>query len=102
MNAGTILLVGIVGIALYLVSLYNRLVSLPAAQACNPLVSSQEQYGQLVAHALDYATRHGIRALELKTDARFRFHSDDFGRSTGGYSTYILDLQPELSEIEAG
>ena len=73
----------------------NRLVSLPAAECCNPLVSNQEQYARLVNHALSYAKQRGLASIELKMNEHFHLNSRGFGSETNGYSTYILDLSDE-------
>jgi serine/alanine adding enzyme len=79
----------------------NRLVCLPGAQACDPLVPHQHAYNQLVAYATDVMQHHHAKSLELKTSAHFPLDSHTFGRKIQEYSCYILDLNPDLQEIES-
>jgi serine/alanine adding enzyme len=78
-----------------------RLVGLPGAQACDPLVSNQEEYDQLVAFALDFMQRHHIKNLELRTSEHFQLDSRKFGHEMKEYSCYILNLDRELQAIES-
>lgn len=80
----------------------NRLVCVPGAQACDPLVSQQGEYDQLVAFALRLMPQRSVDSIEIKTSARFRFDSAKFGRKQPGYSCYVLDLDREWREIENG
>jgi len=77
-----------------------RLVCVPAAQACDPLVSNQADYDRIVAYALAFMKQHHIESLELRTTERFRLDSHRFGRRLNGYHCSILDLGRDLEAIE--
>jgi hypothetical protein len=77
------------------------LVCLPGAQACDPLVSNQHEYDQLVAFALDFMQRHHTKSLELRTSQHFRLDSRKFGREMKEYSCFILNLDRDLQALES-
>jgi lipid II:glycine glycyltransferase (peptidoglycan interpeptide bridge formation enzyme) len=78
----------------------SRLTSLPGAQACNPLISSQDEYNAFIEHALTVAKAQNIGAIELKTSERFPLDSTQYGRGQNGYSIYVLDLNKDITDIE--
>jgi CelD/BcsL family acetyltransferase involved in cellulose biosynthesis len=78
----------------------NRLVSLPAAQVCNPLVSNQEEYDQLIHFVMEFAKRRNIKSIEIKTSEPFRWNTGEFGRAQEGFSTYLLDIDKDLETLE--
>ncbi|MFQ5708099.1 MAG: lipid II:glycine glycyltransferase FemX [bacterium] len=78
----------------------RKLDSLPCAQACNPLVSSQAEYEQLMSFVLEFIRCKKVKYAEIKTSASFRNDSHKFGKAILDYSTYVLDLDKNLEEIE--
>lgn len=78
----------------------SRLVSLPGAQSCSPLVADQHGYEALLKTALELKDALGIEAIELKTDERFRFHQRSCGTALDGFSHYLLDLDDDLETLE--
>ena len=46
----------------------SRLASLPCAQTCNPLVSSQRDYDLLIEFVTNYIKLHNIKYVELSVE----------------------------------
>jgi lipid II:glycine glycyltransferase (peptidoglycan interpeptide bridge formation enzyme) len=78
----------------------SRLASLPCAQTCNPLVSSQGEYDLLIEFVTDYIKSNSIRYAELKTNEAFRHDTSKFGKVLNGYSCYTLELDRNIETIE--
>ena len=70
----------------------RRLSSLPCAQCCNPLVSNQKEYDQLIYFIIELIRKDKINYLELKTNESLQLDSRKFGTSVNSYCTYILYL----------
>lgn len=79
----------------------NRLSSLPCAQSCNPLVSNQQQFEQLMHFVLAIREKERLGYFELKTDGRFRFGSDILGKPLNAYSTYTLDIDNAVEAVKS-
>jgi len=78
----------------------NRLSSLPAAQACNPLVENSWQLQKLLNYALNYLQEKGSKYIELKIDGKFPSEIKVPGNLVSLYSCYILNLKEETHTLE--
>jgi serine/alanine adding enzyme len=74
----------------------NRLSTLPCAQSCDPLVSSEEQYLELKKAALGFAGERNLNSWELKTSSLFAFENQAAQASIAEYFTYVLDIEKPI------
>jgi hypothetical protein len=92
----------IAGLPLFIVKskiMENRLSTIPGAQACNPLVSNQEEYMAFMNYISEVLKKENITNYELKTsnsqDPKIQYE----GTEVNAYSTYLLDLNNPLETI---
>lgn len=77
----------------------KRMVSLPCAQYCNPLVKSQDDYDLLIEYVIDFINKNNISCLEVKSTDKFAFHNKKLGEAITRYSTYLLDIDRPLDTV---
>ena len=77
----------------------NRLTSVPLAQECNPLVSSQEDYEVVISFIEALFSQRDYNYIEMKTNEKFPYTSTGFSPSPDRYLSFILDLEEDLETI---
>lgn len=77
----------------------TRLTSVPGGQTCNMLAGDQEVCDLILAYLCELRKERGFKYIELRTDDEFRFTHPGLVRQDMGFSTYLLDLGPPLSDI---
>ena len=75
----------------------NRLVSIPFATLCDPLISSNEEMGSLLEAAVDLSKKLGTAHIEIRTLGSSSFIQDDRLGSSCFYKHHylLLDTKPE-------
>jgi lipid II:glycine glycyltransferase (peptidoglycan interpeptide bridge formation enzyme) len=77
----------------------NRLVSIPFATLCDPLISSSEDFELLMDEALELARALNISRIQVRTLASDEFIQDERLSSTRFYQHHYLSLEPELDKL---
>ncbi len=78
----------------------KRLLSVTSAQACNPLVNSQEQLTALINFLTSFVKKEKLKFVQLRTDEFFDFQIDGYNSINSDFFTYILDLSVPYEEIK--
>lgn len=78
----------------------KRLICITSAQACNPLVNSQDQFNKLNSFLSGYIKKERIKFVEIRTDESFVFQFDRYYTLNTDFFTFILDLNIPYEEIK--
>jgi hypothetical protein len=78
----------------------NRFVSVPCAQYCDPLVTSQEEFGQFISYLLDFIKNRDFRSIELRMTKPIQPHKSKYGRVLNEYHHHLLNLDQPLDMIK--
>lgn len=79
----------------------KRISTLPCAQSCDPLVSSEKQYLELRNHIIQFAKTRALSAWEMKASHLFPFENEMKQASSGEYFTYVLSIDKETEALFA-
>ncbi len=77
----------------------NRLVSVPGAQSCNPLLSNNDDLSTLISFFKEKIEKKEADYLELKTDGTVQILGSFDHDTVDGYSTYVLDITRSSEDI---
>jgi hypothetical protein len=77
----------------------SRLVSVPGAQSCNPLVYSNEDLHALLSFLRKMIEEGQADYLELRTDGTVRMPESFDPDTVDGYSTYALDIARPSEDV---
>lgn len=77
----------------------NRLVSLPFATLCDPLVISKEEFTQLSDAAMTLKEKTGCKYLEIRIFQAGKFVSDCHMCIQGGYKHHYIALNKSTHEL---
>lgn len=78
----------------------GRIVSLPCAHYCNPLVACQDDFDRLIDSIFSLMKKSGIKYFELKTSPDFGLRNAGLTQAEGYYSNYVIDLDRPLETIK--
>ncbi len=77
----------------------NKMSTVPCAQCCDPLVTTQTQFDSLMEKIDRLIQEYRVDCYELKTDGKFAYHTGKTGSPLKNYSLYQLDLDRPLETI---
>lgn len=77
----------------------NRLVSIPFATLCDPLISSSEDFELLMDKTLELSRALKISRIQVRTRAADEYIQDERLSSTRFYKHHYLSLEPELDKL---
>ena len=77
-----------------------RLSSVPCAQSCNPLITSEIHLNIFLDYIRKVMREEQCKYYELKTSEDFKIRNPGLGEPLVKYSTYILDIKRTLETIK--
>jgi hypothetical protein len=80
----------------------NRIVSVPFATLCDPLVSAETETGELIQAALELALETRCPHVEIRTFNACEFMKDHRFERSNFYKHHFLSLESDLDDIRKG
>jgi hypothetical protein len=82
----------------------NRIVSLPFADHCDPLTSSEEETANYLHSLAQYSEEKGYKYVELRPTTALSgdLMAQDSFSGCAGYAFHTLDLEPAIDELWRG
>jgi lipid II:glycine glycyltransferase (peptidoglycan interpeptide bridge formation enzyme) len=81
----------------------TRLVSLPFADHCDPLVANKEEFNTLIQHILKFSKQSNFKSVVFKTNKGAAFFEDENTCRTDSYIVHHLSLScPSRLNLDCG